>query len=138
MTRQVNNQTPTLGPTHNLKHTQYESQSKSKRIIIKEWSCNLFKIFSLMRYAPLSTNCSKGGTHVTTHWGKNFHVDLKCAQKGRGPKLLAPITSNKNKQKSNKNLEVMTRAQLPRQEIKTMAFEEINLMAPLKMGRATY
>jgi hypothetical protein len=33
-------------------------------MLIKEWSCNLSTIFSWKRFAPLSTNYSKGGTHV--------------------------------------------------------------------------
>jgi hypothetical protein len=42
---------------------------------------------------------------------------FKCTWKGNGPELFIFITSNKNKQKSNKNLEIMigaTKAQLLR------------------------
>jgi hypothetical protein len=38
--------------------------------------CNLSKILSLKRSTPLSINYSKGGTHVTTPKGRNFHIDL--------------------------------------------------------------
>ncbi len=57
---------------------------------------------------PFSTNCSKRGTHATTPKGKNFHVDLKCAQKWDGLELFTPIASNKNNSESNKNMEAMT------------------------------
>jgi hypothetical protein len=50
-----------------------------------------------------SINYSKGGTNVMALKGKNFHVDLICVWKGKGPKLFTPIASNKN-------LEAMTRA----------------------------
>jgi hypothetical protein len=30
----------------------------------KKWSCNLKKILSYSRYAPLFANFSKGGTHI--------------------------------------------------------------------------
>ncbi len=46
MTRHVNNQAPTLGLAHNLKHTRCESKGKSERTLVIEWSCNLSKIFS--------------------------------------------------------------------------------------------
>ncbi len=65
----------------------------------------------------LLANCSKRGTHVVDPRGKNFHINFRCAWKGRGPELFAPIVSNKNMQESNKNLEVMTwvtKAQLPK------------------------
>jgi hypothetical protein len=45
MNRQSNNQAPTPSPAHDLKHVQCESDGKSKRMLIKEWSCNLSKIF---------------------------------------------------------------------------------------------
>jgi hypothetical protein len=48
---------------------------------------------------------------------KNSRANFKCAWKGNGPKLLAPITSNKNGRELNKNLEAMigaTKAQLPK------------------------
>jgi hypothetical protein len=47
MIRQVNNPTPTHGPTHDLKCVQYELKSKLERMLVKEWSCNLFEIFYL-------------------------------------------------------------------------------------------
>ncbi len=59
----------------------------------------------------------KEGTYVATFKERNFHTDLKCTWKSNGPNLLTPIASNKNRQKSNKNLKVMTRAtkaQLPK------------------------
>ncbi len=80
-------------------------------------------------------NCSKGGTHVVDPRGKNFRINFRCAWKGRGPELLAPIASNKNMQESNKKLEVMTwvtKAQLPRYVVEAMISKEINPMPPLK------
>jgi hypothetical protein len=85
MTRWINNQTSTLGPTHDLKHTQYESESKLERIIKKEWLCNLSKIFSWMWYVPLSTNFSKGGTHVATHGGKKNLCWFQMRLEKEGP-----------------------------------------------------
>ncbi len=85
----------------------------------------------------LSTNCSKGGTHVIAPGGRSFRVDFKCAWKGNGLKLLTPITFNKNEYKSNKNLEAMmgvTKAQLFKYVTEVMTFEEINITPPLKMG----
>jgi hypothetical protein len=38
-------------------------------MIIKEWSCNLFKILSWRRFAPLLPNCSKGG-HILQRLGE--------------------------------------------------------------------
>jgi len=46
MTRQANNQTPTPSPAQDFKHIQNESKVISKMIIVKEWLCNLFKMFS--------------------------------------------------------------------------------------------
>jgi hypothetical protein len=53
----------------------------------------------------LLANYSKGGTHVVAPKGRNSFVDFKCAWKGRGPKLFTNVASNKNEQKSNKNME---------------------------------
>jgi len=89
---------------------------------------------------PLSTNCSKWGTHDAAFVGENYHADFKYAWKGKGLKMLTPITSNQNGQKFNKNLEVMTKAtkaQLSKHATKAMTLEEINLVPPLEMGRAT-
>jgi hypothetical protein len=61
--------------------------------------------------------------------------------KRNGPKLLAPITSNKNRQKFDKNLEAMigaTKAQLLKYAIGAMTFKEINPMPLLKMGKTAY
>jgi hypothetical protein len=77
-------------------------------MILKKRSCNLFEMLFWKQFAPCSSNCSKGGTHVITPERKNLRVDLKCAWKGRDPKLFAPIAFNKNGWKSNKNLEAMT------------------------------
>ncbi len=48
-------------------------------MIVKEWLCNLSKIFFSMRSMPFFTNYSKGGTHVITPKGKSSHANLKCA-----------------------------------------------------------
>jgi hypothetical protein len=56
-----------------------------------------------MRFVFLLVNCSKRGTHVTCLKGTRSHADFKCAWKGNGPELLAPIASNKNGLESNKN-----------------------------------
>jgi hypothetical protein len=58
---------------------------------------------------PFLTNKSKRGTHVITPMGISSHADFKHMWKGINLELLTPITSNKNMQKSNKNLEVMIR-----------------------------
>jgi hypothetical protein len=42
----ANNQALTLGPAYNLKSVWCELEGKSKRMLIKEWSCNLFEILS--------------------------------------------------------------------------------------------
>jgi hypothetical protein len=47
----------------------------------------------------------KGGHMLQPLGKKNFLVDLKCAWKGKGSKLLTPITSNKTERESNKNME---------------------------------
>jgi hypothetical protein len=52
--------------------------------------------------------------------------------------LLTPITSNKNGQELNKNLEAMigaSKAQLPKYTAKTMKSKIINPTLPLEMGR---
>jgi len=67
----------------------------------------------------------------------NFNVDLRCAWKGKGPKLFTPIASNKNGQESNKNLETMikaTKAQFLRQAIGAITSKEINPRPPLNYG----
>jgi hypothetical protein len=46
MTQRINNQVPALGLAHNFKCSQCESDGKSERMLLKEWSCNLSKIFS--------------------------------------------------------------------------------------------
>jgi hypothetical protein len=78
-------------------------------MLIKEWLCNLSKNILLKAICTSLDQLLLRGTHLETLKGKNFHTNLKCAWKGKGLKLLTPITSNKNKHKSNKNLEVMTR-----------------------------
>jgi hypothetical protein len=62
----------------------------------KEWLCNMFEMLSRNRFIPLSTNYTKRGTQATTNKRKNSHANFKWASKGSGPKLLAPIASNKN------------------------------------------
>jgi hypothetical protein len=55
-------------------------------------------------------------------------------------KLLFPITPNKNKQKSNKNLKAMmgaTITQLPREVVKAMPFVKMKFNPLLEMGRQT-
>jgi hypothetical protein len=47
--------------------------------------------------------------HDTTTIGKSSQTSLKWAWNENEHELLAPITSNKNEQKSTKNLETMTR-----------------------------
>jgi hypothetical protein len=42
----INNQVPTSNLAHNLKRAQCELDGKSERMSVKEWSCNLFEIFS--------------------------------------------------------------------------------------------
>jgi hypothetical protein len=46
MTRWANNQTPTLDPAHELKRAQCKSKGKLKRMLVKEWLCNLIEILS--------------------------------------------------------------------------------------------
>jgi len=38
----------------------------------------------------------KGGTQAATSGGDSSYVNQKWVQRGNGPKLLAPIISNKN------------------------------------------
>jgi hypothetical protein len=104
----VNNQVPTPSSAHDLKWCELES--KLKRMLIKEWLCNLSEILSWKRSAPLSTNYSKKGTHVAALRGRSFHFNLKCAWKRKDPKLLTPIASKKNERKSNNNLKIVIRA----------------------------
>jgi hypothetical protein len=67
--------------------------------------------YSLKDNLPLSLPIvEKRGTHTTDIGGKSFHTNLKRAWKDNEYKLLTPITSNKNGQESNKNLEAMTGA----------------------------
>lgn len=130
MTKQVINQALAPSFTHDFKCLWCKSKGKLKRMLVKEWFCNLFEIFFWKWSTPFSANCSKGGTHVPTFGGKSYHADIKCAWKGRVPELLTPITSNKNELEFNKNLKVMTRA------TKAQLFE-LNLMPQLKMGKVT-
>ncbi len=112
MIAQAKNKVPALSPTHDLKCARCKSKNKFKMMIIREFS-NLSK----GNLCLFLVNCSKEGTHVATFKERNFHIDLKCTWKSNGPKLFTPIASNKKRQKSNKNLEVMTRAtkaQLPK------------------------
>jgi hypothetical protein len=48
--------------------------------------------------------------HDTTTIGKSFHTSLKWAWNENEHELFTPIASNKNEQKSTKNLETMTTA----------------------------
>jgi len=79
MIGRVNNQVPTLSPAHDFKHAQCELEGKLEMILVKEWSCNLFEIFSLRQSMPLLANCSKRGTHGTTPNGRRSHTNFKCA-----------------------------------------------------------
>jgi hypothetical protein len=49
----------------------------------------------------------KGRTHATMSTGRSYRVNFKWAQKGNGPKSLAPITSNNNGCQFDKNLVAM-------------------------------
>jgi hypothetical protein len=40
----VHNQASTFGPAHNFKCIWCESKGKLEMMLVKEWSCNLFKI----------------------------------------------------------------------------------------------
>jgi hypothetical protein len=45
----------------------------------KRWSCNISKMLSWSRFAPLSTSCSKGGMHNVDIVGRSSHANLKWA-----------------------------------------------------------
>ncbi len=98
----INNQAPTSNPTHDFKHVQCELDGKLERMLVKEWSCNLSEIFSYKQFAPFSTNCSKGGTHVVTPGGKSSHGNFKCIWKGSGVELFAPIAPTKTNENPTK------------------------------------
>jgi hypothetical protein len=59
MIKWANNQVLTPSLTHDFKHIWCELEGRSERKLVKEWLCNLFKIFSLRRSTPLRANCSK-------------------------------------------------------------------------------
>jgi hypothetical protein len=70
-----------------------------------------------MQFAPISTNYSEEGTHVVAPKGKKLLHWFQMHIKREKPKLLTPITFNKNGQKSNNNLKIVimaTKAQLLR------------------------
>jgi hypothetical protein len=78
--------------------------------------------------------------HVIIIEGKNFQDYLMCVWKGSELEQLAPMASNKNECKSNKNLEAMsnvTNAQLPKKIISSIVFTEMKPILPLEMGNIT-
>jgi hypothetical protein len=82
-------------------------------MLLKEWSCNDI----LKAVCTFFSQLFKRGTHVITPRGISSHIDFKRMWKGNGLEFLTPLVSNKNMQKSNKNLEVMIKAinvQLPK------------------------
>jgi hypothetical protein len=64
MIGQVNKQVATPSPAYNFNCTQCNLESKLEMILVKEWSCNVFEIFSLKQSTLLLPNYSKGGTLV--------------------------------------------------------------------------
>jgi hypothetical protein len=64
-------------------------------MLVKEWSCNLFEIFSWRQFAPFSANYSKRGTHVVALERKSFRTNFKCNWKRSGLKLFTPIAPTK-------------------------------------------
>jgi hypothetical protein len=84
-------------------------------------------------YVLLFANCSKKGTHATSTRGRSSCTNLKWVWKDCEPKMFIPIASDKNGQKSNKNLEAMiraTRAQLLKYALQAMHFAKMRLNIP--------
>jgi len=87
---------------------------------------------------PLFDSCSNGGMEAWIVGGKSSRAHLRWAWNRSGPKLLTPITPNKNGQSFYKNLDVMigvTSFQLPKYIIKVRISIKTRPIPPLKIGR---
>jgi hypothetical protein len=60
---------PPLELAQDLRHMWHELEAMSEMMLEKEWSCNIFEMFSWNQSLPLSTNYTKGGNASHHIWG---------------------------------------------------------------------
>jgi hypothetical protein len=121
----------------NLNRIQWQLENKYDMILEKECSCTLFEMFSLKQFVLLFDSYSNGRIQPWTIKGRRSQAHLKWAWNGNGPKLLAPITPNKNGWPFYKNLDTMIKAtspHYPKYVVQRITSIETILIPLLEMG----